>query len=125
MAALLERVGIPEEAIWLESESLNTYENAIYSRQFLSQKGINRILLVTSAYHMPRSVYFFEKEGFEVIPAPTDFIVTDRSWQQLWEPNWPVQILRIFPSAGNIELTTIALKEYIGLTVYRILDLLS
>ena len=76
MAALLEMLGVPPQALWLESESRNTYENARNARLFLEPLGIRRILLVTSASHMPRSVALFEKQGFEVIPAPADFSVT-------------------------------------------------
>ena len=56
MASLLEMMGVPAEALWLEEKSQNTYENALYTHQILTEKGINRIILVTSAMHMPRSV---------------------------------------------------------------------
>ena len=83
MAALLEMLGVPRQALWLESQSRNTYENARNARAFLEPLGIRRILLVTSASHMPRSVALFEKQGFEVIPAPADFSVTQEGWEQL------------------------------------------
>ena len=44
---------IPEEAVWLQPKSQNTHEDALYSSQMLKEKGINRVLLVTSAMHMP------------------------------------------------------------------------
>ena len=49
MVSLLEELGVPEEDIWLESTSRNTYENAVHSRQILESLGIKRIILVTSA----------------------------------------------------------------------------
>jgi uncharacterized SAM-binding protein YcdF (DUF218 family) len=53
MAALLEDWGVPERAIVLESESRNTYINAFYTKQIIDDRGIGKILLVTSALHMP------------------------------------------------------------------------
>ncbi len=55
---------------WREDQARNTWENAQYSQQILKQEKINRIILVTHALHMPRSVMSFEAAGFEVTPAP-------------------------------------------------------
>ena len=76
MAQLLTELGVPDDAILRESKSRNTHENAVEVWALLEPLGIRRILLVTSAMHMPRSVAIFERQGFEVIPAPTDFLVT-------------------------------------------------
>ena len=100
--------------------SRNTYENALYSRQFLQEKGINQIILVTSAFHMPRSVMLFEQQGFEVFPAPTDYGVTQDGWQRLWESNFVTQLINFFPRASYLSSTTHSLKEYLGLLVYRL-----
>ena len=120
MAEVLEMLGVPREAVWLESESLNTYENALYSRAILDREGIDRIILVTSAFHMPRAVPLFEKQGFEVIPAPADYSVTQQSWDELWEFNLTTQIFNFIPTASNLENTTGALKEYIGILIYTL-----
>jgi uncharacterized SAM-binding protein YcdF (DUF218 family) len=120
MADLLMMLGVPEQAIWQESLSRNTYENALYSREFLEQKGIDKILLVTSAFHMPRAVMLFEQQGFEVIPAPTDYGITQEGWQRLWQPHLITQLLNLFPTAASLSDTTHSLKEYIGITVYRL-----
>jgi uncharacterized SAM-binding protein YcdF (DUF218 family) len=117
MAALLEFMGIPEADIVLEANSQNTYENAAFSAPLLSTRGAQRILLVTSAMHMPRAVGWFEAAGFEVIPAPTDYIISDAEWQALWHPGFAGFLLNSFPSAGSLNLTTNAIKEYIGLAV--------
>jgi uncharacterized SAM-binding protein YcdF (DUF218 family) len=120
MATLLGLMGVPSEVMLLESRSRNTYENALYSKDILAEKGITRIILVTSALHMPRSVLLFEKQGIEVIPAPTDFNVTEESWQKMLSPNLAYQLVQFLPSASNLELTTRAIKEYLGLIVYRL-----
>ena len=120
MASLLRQIDVPEDAIWLESQSRNTYENALYSRQILDEKGISRILLVTSALHMPRSVKLFESQGFEVIPAPTDFSVTFEDWDRLTDASLQVHVLNLFPSADNLSSVTSALKEYLGILFYQL-----
>jgi uncharacterized SAM-binding protein YcdF (DUF218 family) len=59
---------------WQEARSSNTAENARFSRELLKEFGINKIVLVTQAYHMPRAALEFRKAGFEVLGAPTAFI---------------------------------------------------
>ncbi len=120
MALLLRNIGIPQEALWLETTSRNTYENALYCRQILQAKGVHRIILVTSALHMPRAVALFEHQGLEVIPAPTDFKVTQENWQALREASLPVQLLNLLPSADNLASVTNALKEYLGIWTYSL-----
>jgi uncharacterized SAM-binding protein YcdF (DUF218 family) len=120
MAAICNMLGVPEEALWLETDSRNTYENAFYSRAILEEVGVDTILLVTSALHMPRSVALFERQGLSVIPAPTDYIVSATDWRYLWRAGLAGQILNLLPSAENLDYTTQALKEYIGLLVYRL-----
>jgi uncharacterized SAM-binding protein YcdF (DUF218 family) len=118
MAALLKWMGVPEEAIWQQGRSHNTYEDALYSAEILREKGVRRILLVTSAWHMPRSVKLFEAQGFQVIPLPSDYNVTDKSWQKMLHADWRSYVLDLFPSVGNLSLTTRMLKEYFGLVIY-------
>lgn len=120
MAALLEWMDVPADAIWLQGSSHNTYEDALYSAQILKERKVTRILLVTSAWHMPRALQTFEAQGFEVIPAPTDYNVTEESWRLLFQGSWQSMALNIFPGAGNLSLTTRMLKEYFGLIVYRL-----
>ncbi len=66
-------LGVPAEDILMETESLNTTQNAIYTAALLREKGFSRPILVTSAFHMPRSVLCFAKQGIEVVPYPADF----------------------------------------------------
>lgn len=119
MAVILEMLGVPLESMWLESESRNTFENAQYAREILTEKDINKIILVTSASHMPRSVQLFEEQGFDVIPAPTDFDVTQANWQGLRQASIPVQIMNLLPNVENLNSVTNAMKEYIGILFYR------
>lgn len=118
MANVLGDIGIPREALVLEETSRNTRENALHTRSILSEQGIERIILVTSASHMPRAASVFRKVGFEVIPAPVDFQVTQRGWAYYTRPNLLIQLYNLLPAAFHLEQTTRALKEYVGLVVY-------
>jgi uncharacterized SAM-binding protein YcdF (DUF218 family) len=119
MANLLGMAGVPRDAIWLEGKSQNTYENALYTAAMLKEKGINRVILVTSAMHMPRSLALFRAQGIEAIPAPTDFTVTQASWSDLTSTPSAV-LVNMLPTASSLSLTTNVLKEYIGLFAYRL-----
>jgi len=120
MAVLLTSIGIPEEALWLEKASKNTYENAIYCKEILEEAEIDRILLVTSAMHMPRAVALFEKQGLEVIPIPVDFSMTADESPTDRNGSFLVKTIKIIPQASNLSLTTNALKEYFGFLVYKL-----
>lgn len=61
-------------ARWLESDSRTTWENAQHTAQILQSEGIQRVVLVTNAWHMPRSRWSFEQFGFQVISAPVGFL---------------------------------------------------
>lgn len=120
MSSLMGLLGVPPEALWLESRSRNTYENALFSREMLAEAGMTDILLVTSAMHMPRSVPLFEAQGLNVTPAPTDFLVSDAEWHHLWRGGPTSTIINLLPNVEYLTYTTRALKEYIGLIVYSL-----
>lgn len=61
-------------ARWLEGESRTTWENALYTAKILQAEGIQRVLLVTDAWHMPRSRWSYEQLGFSVTSAPVGFL---------------------------------------------------
>lgn len=63
--------GISPEKLLKEGRSLNTYENALYTKELLSQYNIKgKVILVTSPYHMKRAIFCFRKQGVEVLAAP-------------------------------------------------------
>ncbi len=120
MASLLTMLGIPSEVIWLQPNSANTAEDALFSGQMLWDHGITRVILVTSAIHMPRSVELFSAQGIEVIPAPVDYTVTQEVWNDLWGGDWQEMIISAMPNASSLAQTTNAMKEYIGMLVNQI-----
>ena len=111
MQKILISLGMAPERILLEGRSLNTTENAVFSAEILKERGLRRPLMVTSAFHMPRSMEEFSKAGVSVMPYPVGYYVS-RS------PYW--NALSWVPSASAMRGTAIALKEYLGLAALRL-----
>ena len=119
MASLLEMMDVPKDALWLQARSQNTYEDALFCSQILKEKGIRRILLVTSAQHMPRAVALFKHDGMDVIPAPVNYVVTEAGWENIFSPDPQTLLVNLLPNVSSLSLTSSIMKEYIGLWVYH------
>ncbi|MCE2999673.1 MAG: YdcF family protein [Betaproteobacteria bacterium] len=104
--------GIPVR--WSENRSLNTLGNARLSRELLSGEGIDRILLVTHAWHLPRARLAFERAGFTVIPAPTGHT-----------PRRSLRLTDVLPDAGALLDSALVCHEAIGMVWYRVRLLLK
>lgn len=76
-AEILTRLGVPRDRLILEANARDTYENAVFLKNELEGSADfdanSRWLLITSAYHMPRSMGAFRKAGFDVEPWPVDY----------------------------------------------------
>jgi uncharacterized SAM-binding protein YcdF (DUF218 family) len=118
MAQLALALGVPESDIVIEPDSLNTRQNAVNVQAILNERELQRVLLVTSALHMPRALAVFQKLGVDAIPAPTDFHVTMAS--SPGQDTLAGTLLGLIPNAENIDNFTRSLKEYIGTAVYRL-----
>ena len=119
MAEVLEFAGVPGSAIVQEPGSLNTHQNAVNVREILASRGIHRILLVTSAMHMPRALLVFKHEGIDALPAPADFLATERDIEESHRGVAAI-LVNLLPDAGSLYWTSLALKEYFGLAAYRL-----
>lgn len=119
MAELVEMMGVPKTAILQDPESLNTRQNAVNVKQIMQANGIRRILLVTSAMHMPRSLAIFRKLGIEAIPAPTDYLLTSDNRETIQRSPQAIA-LNLLPDADQLKDSTQAIKEYIGIWVYQL-----
>jgi uncharacterized SAM-binding protein YcdF (DUF218 family) len=108
---VLEQWGVPEQAILVEPRSLNTHENAAFSKVILTARGARQLLLVTSAMHMQRAAAIFRREGMEVTPVATDY---QTGWGE------PDLLFQFVPDADALAHSKNALREWIGLTVYRL-----
>lgn len=86
MAVAIERLGVPASAVLLEERSGNTRDNARFTAALVAPRGVERILLVTSAVHMPRAVVWFRQAGFDVVPVPVPEPKTGPGWRA-WLPN--------------------------------------
>ncbi len=105
--ALREDFKIPVR--WIEDTSENTAQNAAHAATILREAGIDRVLIVTDAMHMPRAMQIFSNTGLAAIPAPTDF----RSRK-------PLSAADFIPSAGSLQTSHYALHEWIGMAWYRL-----
>ena len=106
--AIFEGLGVDKSRLIMERGSRNTQENAQFSKALVSPKDGECWLLVTSAFHMPRSVGLFRKAGFDVQPYPVDWRVGGRD--------------DLF-SFSNVAVdglgrTDLAVREWIGLITY-------
>jgi len=110
MQRMLMRLGIEKSSIHIETKARNTWENAAHLQRMLKSTGIHSIVLVTTAWHMPRSVRVFEQHGFDVLPAPCDYVVKRTPYDiRSWLPRWDV----LADSADG-------LHEYMGILWYRL-----
>lgn len=119
MAELIESMGVPKSAILQDPTSLNTRQNAVNVKYLMTTNGIHRILLVTSALHMPRSLAIFRKLEIEAIPAPTDYLMSV-SHREITQHSPQALVLNLLPDAGQLKESTLAIKEYVGIFVYRL-----
>ena len=105
------RLGVLESAILVEDGSRTTYENAVQSKAVL---GGGHIQLVTTAYHLPRAVGLFEKQGFVVTPVACGY-ESQHTPAQAWAQSTPFDFL---PNAKALLLSTQAVEEVAGMLVY-------
>jgi uncharacterized SAM-binding protein YcdF (DUF218 family) len=97
--------------VFVEDESQNTVENALFSKKIADREGLRRVLVVTSASHVARAEGAFAKAGFEVKVAPTGF----RS-RQPWERG----ILLLIPSHSQFDASADALRVHLAALWYKI-----
>jgi uncharacterized SAM-binding protein YcdF (DUF218 family) len=108
--AVFESLGIAKSRLIMERGSRNTLENAQFSKALVAPKDGERWLLVTSAFHMPRSVGLFRKAGFAVEPYPVDWRVGGRD-DLMALSNVVVE---------GLARTDLAVREWMGLIAYRL-----
>jgi uncharacterized SAM-binding protein YcdF (DUF218 family) len=111
---LLQDLGVPSDAILIESRSLNTHGNAQESRRLIGDQ--EKVALVTSALHVPRAMREMQAAGITAHPFPTQLRITAdaRAPFQRWLPN-----------TDALALSTLAIKEWLGIFNIWITDVLS
>jgi uncharacterized SAM-binding protein YcdF (DUF218 family) len=99
---------IPDSALIIETKSRNTIENATFSDRIMKEKKLESpAILITSAIHMPRAVRIFRKAGIEVIPFPSNYLITDEDTE--------LKLKNMIPSANTLNKWGALLKEWVGL----------
>ncbi len=111
ISVLLEKLGVPPSRVLYERDSRNTHENALYASALAQPQRGEVWLLVTSAFHMPRSVGAFRQAGWPVTAYPVNYITGPRD---SWRLN--------FNFAGGLGRVSVALREWTGLMAYRWMD---
>lgn len=107
---LWRALGVPEEQMLFESRSRNTWENALFTRDLVDPKPGETWLLVTSAWHMPRSVGIFRRVGFPVVPYP----VAQRTL------GGGLDLVPQSHIVDRLFMLDMAIREWIGLLAYRL-----
>jgi len=109
---MLLSLGIPAEKIMIEDQSLNTKQNAQFVHKLLNEQGYSKPILVTSAFHMERSVINFHKENIDVVPYPSDYMVNK---------NHVFHYNKLAPSVGALRDNTVFLQEWLGILVAKMI----
>lgn len=104
---LLEDLGVPREVMKFFPEARNTEEEA----KLIAKNGVKRVLLVTSAWHMPRAKSLFERAGLEVVPAPCDY-------EMHCAAERPIDVGDFFPGADALARNSWAIKEWVARFCY-------
>ena len=96
-------------SIVLEKKSVDTYQNAAFTKKLFEKQNIlhPKIYLVTSAYHMKRSLKLYRHFGFDAYPAATDFKIAKKKTGYF--------VFSFFPNIGDLNRSYVALHEYFGL----------
>ncbi len=115
MRDILVTLGVPAGAIIMEARNRITLDNTRYTRHTLAEISAKTVLLVTSAFHMRRSLRVFDTMDVEVFPAPTDF--------QVVKQNFTFQ--SILPDVKALQRTTWAMHEFAGYLYYSALEFTS
>jgi uncharacterized SAM-binding protein YcdF (DUF218 family) len=105
MAHTAISIGVPAKDVRVENSPRNTLESAKAVKRLLKN---GRVILVTSAYHMKRSVAFFKKQGFDVVPAPTGYRTERRA----------LTGYSLIPRLENLSSSSFALSEYLSYRWY-------
>lgn len=109
MQRWLIKLGVDPGQIFSEETAKTTWENATHIQQILQDRGIRKIILVTTARHMPRAVHVFKSQGLNVIPAPCAYVAEKGAYD----------LLSFLPQAHVLAGSSDALHEYMGILWYQ------
>ncbi len=110
MKEFLLTLGVPKEEVIEESKSRTTFENALYTKEIV--KG-EKVCLITSAYHMPRSVMIFKAFKFKIIPVPADY----RASRGI-----DYDLLSFIPFPTYLKDSMDGFREYVGIAFFKLVS---
>ncbi|QCQ21687.1 YdcF family protein [Desulfoglaeba alkanexedens] len=110
LAEYLKTAGIRPDRLVTEDQSRNTRENVLFVRSLLDGLRVSNVCVVTSAFHLPRTMALYERLGLDVTPIPCD-IMTGSAPPSPWD--W-------LPTMAGLRGSALALHEYLGLVYYRL-----
>ncbi|MEO8999219.1 MAG: YdcF family protein [Rhodanobacter sp.] len=100
----LQQLGVDATDLLLEPRSMNTWQNAQFSGPLLKAYGADRVLLVSSGFHLRRGMLYFTRFGIRATPVRADYVSGVMSW---------------WPQSYNFTMADLALHEYVGIARYR------
>ncbi|MGH8081828.1 MAG: YdcF family protein [Lysobacter sp.] len=109
MADVLAKLGVPADAMVLDENSGNTHQNAEHSARVANEHGWKRVILVTSAMHMPRALRWFQRTGLPALPLAPAEAPPPLNAAEPWQP-----------SAQALNNSAQSLREYAGLLLAMI-----
>ncbi|OOG64382.1 hypothetical protein B0E46_06870 [Rhodanobacter sp. B04] len=101
----LRQLGVDADDVMLESRSMNTWQNAQFSAPLLKAWGADRVLLVSSGFHLRRGMLYFTHFGIQATPMRADYASGIASWS---------------PLSYNFAMADLALHEYAGIAQYHL-----
>ena len=104
----LKQLKVPDSCVLIENRSRNTLENATFSKSILNAKHLQPpYILVTSAFHMRRSIGIFKKAGLDITPYPCNYIAGTGGFS----------LIQLIPNATTLSTWNIYIKEVVGTIV--------
>jgi uncharacterized SAM-binding protein YcdF (DUF218 family) len=117
---LAQELGIPASALLMNDRSRTTGEEAQHINQLATRKGWKQLILITSAFHMPRALASFQQQtNLQIIPVACDYRLDPQTGNQPF--SWQNLLIGFFPNSDSLKQTTQLLKEHLGLLVYKLL----
>ena len=117
---LVQELGVPNSAVLLNDAARTTSEEAQRINKLAAEQGWKQLILVTSAFHMPRALASFKRQsGLQIIPVACDYRLDPQHQNQAF--SWGELLIDLIPSSSALNQTTQVLKEHLGLLVYKLL----
>ena len=116
---LAQELGVPASAVLLNDQARTTAEEAQRINQLAAEQGWKQLILVTSAFHMPRALASFRHQSdLEIIPVACDYRLEPQTKDQPFSSQ--ELLINVMPNSDSLKRTTQVLKEHLGMVVYKL-----